>query len=135
MPAFSLAHRAALVTGSSQGIGFAIANGLRAAGARVVFHGLPAQMETDAPYVSADLMQPDAPARLVSAAFDAEPQLDTLVCNAGSFFDLPFLDMTREQWAKTVQLNVTATYFVVQEFAKRLVAEKRGGWIRIPASP
>ena len=29
------------------------------------------------------------------AAFAAEPQLDTLVCNAGSFFDVPFLGMTR----------------------------------------
>ena len=96
MNPFSLADRAALVTGSSQGIGFAIASGLREAGARVIFHGLPARMETDAPYVSADLTQPDAPAQLIAAAFAAAPRLDTLVCNAGSFFDVPFLEMTRE---------------------------------------
>ena len=78
MNPFSLADRAALVTGSSQGIGYAIANGLREAGARVVFHGLPAQMETDAHYISTDLMQPGAPAQLIAAAFAAEPLLDTL---------------------------------------------------------
>ena len=134
MNPFSLADRAALVTGSSQGIGHAIATGLREAGARVVFHGLPARMETDSPYISADLAQPEAPAQLIAAAFAAEPQLDTLVCNAGSFFDVPFLEMTRELWTRTMQLNVTATAFVAQEFAKRLVAEKRGGSIVITTS-
>jgi len=137
MNSFSLAHHAALVTGSSQGIGFAIAGGLREAGAHLVFHGLPARAEnipSDSGYVSADLMQPDGPARLVADAFAAAPQLDTLVCNAGSFFDVPFLEMTRERWDKTVALNITATYFVAQEFARRLVAAQRPGSIVITAS-
>ena len=137
MKAFSLAERAALVTGSSQGIGFALASALREAGAQVVFHGLPARTENipaDAGYVAADLMQPEGPAALVAEAFRLQPALDTLVCNAGSFFDVPFLEMTRERWEKTMQLNVAATYFVVQEFAKRLVASKRGGAIVITAS-
>ncbi len=136
MKAFSLADRAALVTGSSQGIGLAIAEGLCEAGARVVFHGLPphGSHESHTPYVSQDLVQPDAPAELVAAAFAAEPKLDTLVCNAGSFFDVPFLEMTRERWDQTLQLNLSATYFIAQEFAKRLVAAKRGGSICITTS-
>jgi len=134
MNPFSLTDRAALVTGSSQGIGFAIASGLREAGARVVHHGLPARMETEACYVSADLLHPDGPAQLMEAAFAAEPLLDTLVCNAGSFFDTPFLEMTHQRWAKTIQLNVTATYFAAQEFARRLVAAKRGGCIVVTTS-
>lgn len=132
-----MADHAALVTGSSQGIGFAIAGALREAGAKLVFHGLQARPETipaDAGYVQADLMQPDAPARLLAEAFAAQPQLDTLVCNAGSFFDTPFLEMTRERWDRTIQLNLSATYFTAQEFAKRLVAVKRGGSICITAS-
>ena len=56
------------------------------------------------------------------------------MCNAGSFFDVPFLEMTRELWAKTMLLNVTATAFVAQEFARRLVVEKRGGSIVITTS-
>jgi NAD(P)-dependent dehydrogenase (short-subunit alcohol dehydrogenase family) len=137
MKAFSLADRAALVTGSSQGIGFALAQGLREAGAEAVFHGLqdrPAAIPQDAAYAQADLLQADGPAKLVEAAFAAQPHLDTLVCNAGSFFDVPFLEMTRERWEKTFQLNVTATYFVVQEFARRLVAAKRTGCVVITAS-
>ena len=132
-----LADHAALVTGSSQGIGFAAATALRDAGAKVIFHGLPARPEnipSDSSYLSHDLMQPDAPARLIAEAFAAQPGLDTLVCNAGSFFDAPFLEMTRERWDRTLQLNLSATYFIAQEFAKRLVAEKRGGSICITTS-
>jgi NAD(P)-dependent dehydrogenase (short-subunit alcohol dehydrogenase family) len=137
MKAFSLANSAALVTGSSQGIGFAAANALREADAKVVFHGLqarPGNIPTDSGYVQADLMQSAAPANLLADAFKAQPNLDTLVCNAGSFFDTPFLEMTRERWDKTLQLNLSATYFVAQEFAKRLVAAKRGGSICITTS-
>ena len=137
MKAFSLAKSAALVTGSSQGIGFAIAGALREAGAGIVFHGVqprPENIPADSSYVQADLMQSDGPARLVADAFAAQPGLDTLVCNAGSFFDVPFLEMTRERWDRTLQLNLTATCFIAQEFAKRLVAAKRGGSICITTS-
>lgn len=137
MRAFSLADRAALVTGSSQGIGFALAGALREAGARVVFHGLgapPENLPAEADYIAADLLRAEAPAELVTEAFRRQPHLDTLVCNAGSFFDAPFLEMTRELWEKTIRLNVSATYFLAQEFSRRLVAGGRGGAIVITAS-
>lgn len=137
MKAFSLTNRAALVTGSSQGIGHAIALALRESGANVVFHGLPARADeipADAPYLAFDLMRPETPEALVDAAFAAAPELDMLVCNAGSFFDVPFLEMTRELWERTISLNVTASYFIAQAFAKRLVREKREGCIVITAS-
>jgi NAD(P)-dependent dehydrogenase (short-subunit alcohol dehydrogenase family) len=135
--AFSLEGRAALVTGSSQGIGYAMANGLHEAGARVVCHGLtarPADFPAWASYLSCDLSPPEAPEQLVQRAFEAEPGLDTLICNAGSFFDVPFLEMTRERWDKTVNLNMASAFFAAQAFARRLVAEKRGGCIVITSS-
>ena len=134
MKAFSLDGHAALVTGSSQGLGLAMGKALQEAGARVVFHGLQDSVEGLTSYVQADLMQNDGPQRLVDAAFQLEPGLDTLVCNAGSFFDLPFLEMTRERWDKTMQLNLASAFFTAQAFAKRLVAEKRGGSIVITSS-
>lgn len=134
MKAFSLNGHAALVTGSSQGIGLAIGQGLQEAGARVVFHGLQQSVEGLASYVQADLMQNDGPQRLVDAAFQLESCLDTLICNAGSFFDVPFFEMTRERWDKTMRLNLASAFFTAQAFAKRLVAEKRVGSIVITSS-
>lgn len=137
MKAFSLEDNAALVTGSSKGIGRAIGLGLREAGAKVIFHGTskrPSEVPKDSDYVKADLFQPNASQKLLRAAVNLQPKLDLLVCNAGSFFDSPFLEMTRELWDKTLQLNLTATYFLVQEFAKHLIAQKRGGAVVIVSS-
>ena len=134
MKAFSLEGHAALVTGSSQGIGLAMGNALQEAGAKVVFHGLQPSVEGIASYVQADLMQNDGPQRLVDAAFELEPSLDLLICNAGSFFDVPFFEMTRERWDKTIQLNLASVFFTAQVFAKRMVTEKRGGSIVITSS-
>jgi NAD(P)-dependent dehydrogenase (short-subunit alcohol dehydrogenase family) len=134
MKAFSLEGHAALVTGSSQGIGLAMGKALQEAGAKVVFHGLPDAVEGLSAYVRADLMENEGPQKLVEAAFALEPGLDTLICNAGSFFDLPLLEMTRERWDKTMQLNLASAFFTAQAFAKRLVTEKRGGSIVITSS-
>ena len=137
MKAFSLATSAGLVTGSTQGIGHAIALGIQESGAGIVFHGpgdRPASLPAGAAYVAGDLFDAATPAALVTAAFQANPALDLLVCNAGSFFDLPFLDMEPGRWERTMNLNVRATYFVVQAFARELVARKRGGAVVIISS-
>jgi NAD(P)-dependent dehydrogenase (short-subunit alcohol dehydrogenase family) len=137
MTIFSLKNNAALVTGSSKGIGLAIGLGLREAGAGVVFHGSsprPGELPADSHYVRANLFETTAPRDLVQAAVQAQPGLNLLVCNAGSFFDVPFLDMTRALWEKTIQLNLTATYFIAQEFAKHLVAQQKPGAIVIVSS-
>jgi NAD(P)-dependent dehydrogenase (short-subunit alcohol dehydrogenase family) len=99
-----------------------------------VTHGrdvLPAQ---GASTITMDLTSPDGPALLVKQAFGIERGLDVLVCNAGGFFDAPFLEMTPEAWDKTYTLNVRAPYFVAQTFARQLVEEKRGGSIVFVAS-
>lgn len=132
-----LSSRAALVTGSSSGIGLAIAEALQAAGARVIYHAhepRPADWPADRDFLQADLIPADAPRRLIEAAFACQPRLDLLVSNAGSFFDVPFLSMTLERWEKTISLNLRASYFLIQAFAERLVREKRGGSVVVMAS-
>lgn len=132
MKAFSLAEHTALVTGSSQGIGLAIAHGIHEAGGRVILHGKETTapgFPTGAPYIAEDLLTAEGPARLIAVAFQTAPTLDLLVCNAGSFFDRPFLEMTPELFDRTISLNVRANYLVAQAFARELVARRRPGVI------
>jgi NAD(P)-dependent dehydrogenase (short-subunit alcohol dehydrogenase family) len=137
MMSSSRVSRSALVTGSSSGIGLAIAEALERAGSQVLFHSHeppPQDWAKDRHFLQADLVPADAPARLVDAAFKLLPGLDLLVSNAGSFFDVPFLDMTLELWDRTMALNLRAAYFLIQSFANRLVGEKRGGAVILTAS-
>jgi NAD(P)-dependent dehydrogenase (short-subunit alcohol dehydrogenase family) len=137
MHPFSLSSHTALVTGSSQGIGLALALGLQQAGARVVFHGKdapPSTLPPGTPFLAGDLLAADGPAHLVSAAFAQEPALDRLVCNAGSFFDGPFLTLEPATFEKTVHLNVRANYFLIQAFARELIARGRPGAVVIVSS-
>ena len=128
----SLAGRTALVTGSSSGIGLGIARAFQEAGARVLFHSHePSPLED---CLVADLTAPEAPAALIEAAFARAPGLDLLVSNAGSFFDLPFLEMTPERWEQTIALNLRSGYFAIQAFARRLVRERRKGAVLVTSS-
>ena len=86
------------------------------------------------PYFQHDLLAASGANGLLDAAFAAQPGLDLLVCNAGGFFDVPLLEMTQDRWDKTMRLNVESTYFLVKEFASRLVAAKHQGAVVITCS-
>ena len=127
---FDLSGRVALVTGSTRGIGAAVADALEKAGAKVWRHGH--ESEADSQAIVLDLLEPGAPEALLSRIEGPAP--DLLVCNAGSFFDVPFLEMDPATFRKTFQLNVEQAYFLVQQFARRLVNEKRPGAVVIVSS-
>jgi 2-amino-4-hydroxy-6-hydroxymethyldihydropteridine diphosphokinase len=80
----TLAGLRALVTGSTSGIGAAIANEFQARGAAVVRHGRRQRLDPDERFVSADLRDPAQVDRLARDAWAASGGLDVLVCNAGA---------------------------------------------------
>jgi NAD(P)-dependent dehydrogenase (short-subunit alcohol dehydrogenase family) len=136
MKRFDLSGRTAVVTGSTKGIGRGIADAMIECNAKVLFHGRsrPEDLPQEHSVLQADLLQADAPQQLMNEAFAAAPELDILVCNAGSFFDVDVLEMTRENLENTLDLNVRAPYLLVQAFAQRLAKEKRGGAVVIVGS-
>ena len=135
----SLKGHAALITGSTKGVGRAIAEAYAAAGADVLIHGRSRGAEGDeavaacrakgvhADFVAADLSQPEADGPLFRDAIAAMPKLDILVNNAGQFFDVPFEEMTRDRFQRTMRLNVESGYFLTQSFAKHWIANKVSG--------
>lgn len=137
MNAFSLKDHTALVTGSTRGIGLSIALGMVEAGADVIFHGNstpPDAVPNGCLFLKGDLLDPANSAKLIDQAFAEKPAFDTLICNAGSFFDTSFLQMTEERFDKTMALNVKSVYFVIQAFAKRMVELGRAGSVVIISS-
>jgi len=99
-----------LITGSSRGIGKAIAEALRARGASVIGHS--SRPSEDPNTIAADFADPPAPQLLWEAALDrANGEIDVLVNNAGQFFaapidtsDIAWLDA----WEETMRINLTA---------------------------
>lgn len=132
----SLQNHSAFVTGSSQGVGLAIATSLSAAQARVCLHGLQYDDQAIAAveqvtalnehlvgFVEGDLAEPglEPIARVFQKAIDENPEIDLLVNNAGTFRDEPFLKMDYRTFDQTMHLNVYAYFFLTQLFARHWV--------------
>ena len=130
-----LAGRTALVTGSVQGIGLAIAEALAGAGARIALHGLPgdaAQHEArqrlraagapDARVFDADLRDPGRIAELM-AAVAAWGGADILVNNAGIQQTAPLPEVPAAMWDAILAVNLSAPFHTMQaalpEMARR----------------
>jgi NAD(P)-dependent dehydrogenase (short-subunit alcohol dehydrogenase family) len=110
-----LSDKTALVTGSTAGIGHAIARGLAAAGADVVINGR-SKAKVDAAVVSIVRAVANAKARGIAADVStaagcssliaALPQTDILINNAGIFEPKPFADIPDEDWSRFFETNV-----------------------------
>ena len=117
-----LSSRTALVTGSTSGIGLAIACGLAAAGAKIAINGLgaPEQIEAalqavrdagagDVRHFGADLRNPEQ-IETMMAAIDGWSPLDVLVNNAGIQHAVPLADMPTQKWNDILAVNLSAAF-------------------------
>lgn len=125
-----LAGRVALVTGSSRGIGAAIARKLAADGAAVILHARTDRARADAvaaqiranggiaDIVTGDLTQGEAATRIVQEAFAVHGALDILVLNAGGGTGGLAVDQSLETIDRTLALNLRSTILATTEFAR-----------------
>ena len=138
---FDLSGRRALVTGSSQGIGRSLAQGLAAAGAAVVLNGRDqakleravAELRADGHNVSGytfDVTDPDAVEAAI-AAIEAGGPLDILVNNAGIQRRMPLENFPIETWHELMRTNLDAVFYVGQAVARRMIPRKHGKIINI----
>ena len=120
--------RVAVVTGGSSGIGGAIARRLRDEGAMVHVLDLKEPSMTGANFQRVDVSDETA----VDGAFDAvgktAGKIDYLVCCAGIYRPRPFLELSLEDWQRTLQINLTG-YFLCCRAALRFMRPQKFGRI------
>ena len=135
---FDLSGRTALVTGSSRGLGLAMAEGLAEAGAAIVLNGSdPARLAAaaaglrgkghtvhEAPFDVTD----EAAVANAFARLDAQGvAVGILFNNAGIQVRGPMLDCTAGDWRRVIDTNLTSAFLVGREAARRMIARGQGG--------
>ena len=136
---FDLTGRLALVTGSSRGIGRAIAEGYVAAGARVIVNGRDnAAIDATVKALGADAIA--APfdvtnkATVEAAVEKIEKEIgpiDILVNNAGMQKRAPIVDFPEADWRQVMATNLDSVFFVTQAVARRMIERQRGKIVNI----
>ncbi|MDP9650951.1 gluconate 5-dehydrogenase [Paraburkholderia caledonica] len=139
---FDLSGRRALVTGSSTGIGYALAKGLAGAGAEIILNG-----RSGARLAEAVSRLRDEGATVHAASFDVTSAddvenaivsiereigaIDILVNNAGMQRRAPLEQFSHEQWQELMKTNVDSVFLVGQAVARHMIQRQRGKIINI----
>ncbi|AHH95492.1 SDR family NAD(P)-dependent oxidoreductase [Kutzneria albida] len=120
-----LTGRTALVTGSTAGIGLAIATGLAAAGAKVVVNGRSrdrvdaavASIPGEVTGIAADVATAEGAAQLVAEL----PDVDILINNTGIFAAAPVFEIPDEQWQRFFDTNVLSGVRLARHYTPRMI--------------
>ncbi len=136
-----LEGKVALVTGSSLGIGEAIARAFGREGAKVTIdyhtHREPAERlcqelgEGNAIAIQADVSKVSDINNLVQQTVEKFGRLDILVNNAGIEQPTPFLEVTEEQWDKQLAVDLRGPFFAAQAAARQMTKQGKGRIINI----
>ncbi len=141
-PLFDLTSRRALVTGSSQGLGLAMARGLGQAGAAVVLNGRDGgklgravaklrDQDIAAEGVAFDVTDGAAVEAGVAQIEEGQGPIDILVNNAGIQVRKPLAEFAEADWRAVIETNLTGVFLVAQAVARRMIARGAGKIINI----
>src|SRR5919201_648419 len=132
-----MAGKVAIVTGGAQGIGRAIAEGLSAAGARIVIADLKGADEAAAAFpdgvgLTVDVSSEEDVARMADETVERCGSIDVLVNNAGLYASLamrPFEQIPLEEWRQVMDVNVASMFLTCRAAVPAMRAQGTGGKI------
>lgn len=135
----ALTNRTAVVTGSTSGIGLAIARAMAAEGANVVINGfgdagaiekeragIEADYKVKALYDAADMTKPAEIAAMIANAEKTFGSVDVLVNNAGIQFVSPIEDFPVEKWDQIIAINLSSAFHTIRAAVPGMRARKWG---------
>lgn len=134
-----LAGKVAVVTGSTRGIGRAIAERFVAEGARVVVNSRSAgsaeaaalEIGGETVGVDADVGSAAGAQRVVDGALDAFGGVDVMVCNAGIPMPRDSLEISEDDWRRTLDVDLSGVFFCAQRAARVMVKRGAGAIVTI----
>ena len=127
-----LEGKAAIITGSSRGIGRAIAEAFAENGAGLVIHGTseeslrPLAEELGCSFVAGDIGELSTSQRLTEECIRSFGKVDVLVNNAGINTRTKFLELTPEEWDKVLRVNLTGAFYACKCVLPHMLAQKSG---------
>lgn len=132
-----LAGKTALITGAARGIGRAFAEAYVREGARVALADIDidrarasaAEIGAGAIAVEMDVTRQDSIDAAVAETVAALGGIDILINNAAIFTAAPITDITREDYARAFEINVSGTLFTLQAVARHMIDRGQGGTI------
>jgi 3-oxoacyl-[acyl-carrier protein] reductase len=135
-----LAGETAVVTGSSSGIGAAIAARFAEEGANIVTNSRSIERAESiaeeiraeggtATAVEADVSDPDDAHHLVERAVEEYGSLDVMVNNAGTTAVAPIMELDPEEWQRVIDVNLSGVFYGAQAAGRRLIEQGTGGQI------
>jgi gluconate 5-dehydrogenase len=139
---FKLDGRRALITGSSGGIGLALAEGLAKAGAKVVLNGRNAERVAsaagplrakglDVAEMAFDVTDSKAVEAAVARIEAEQGPIDILINNAGIQRRMSLEDFPDETWSELMRTNLDSVFYVAKAVARRMIPRKKGSMIHI----
>ena len=144
---YNLTGHVAIVTGSTSGIGQALAHALAAEGVNIVLNGfgdaatvekdraaLEAKAGVQVRYHGADMTKPDEIAAMVAFAKSEFGHLDVLVNNAGVQFVSPIEDFPIAKWDQIIAINLTSAFHAIRAAVPIMKAQGRGRIINIASA-
>lgn len=140
-----LKGKAAIITGSSRGIGKAIAQAFAEQGCDLVIHGTNEKLlktmcddlhrdGVNCCFVAGDISDPATAQQLTKVCLNTYGRIDVLVNNAGVNSRTPFLEVTPEEWDRMLRINLTSAFYMCRSVVPYMIEQQYGSIINMSSS-